>query len=99
MAGAAHADVERGQMDIHAQKETFHHFLMVCLWGTLLVIMSVALLTVAFAMNIGWLAGVGAYAVIGAAAGFLMRMSAGWWALVIGSTVLLGLGGLIALLF
>ena len=99
MAEAAHAEAPRGGMDIHDQKETFHHFVAFSLWGTLLVIMLVALLTVAFAMNLGWFAGLTAYVVIGVAAGLFMRMSGSWWVLVIGTTVLAGAGGLIALLF
>lgn len=99
MAEAAHAEAPRGGMDIRDQKETFHHFVVFCLWGTLHVIMIVALLTVAFAMGLGWFAGIAAYAVIGVAAGLFMRMSGSWWMLVIGTTVLLGAGGVVSLLF
>jgi len=99
MAEAAHAGSPRGGMDIQDQKETFHHFVVSCLLGTLSVIMIVALLTAAFAMGFGWFAGVAAFAAIGVAAGLLMRMSGSWWVLVIGTTLLLGAGGLISLLF
>jgi hypothetical protein len=80
-------------------KLTFEHFLSFSLWGTLQVIMVVALLTVAFAMGLGWLAGVGVYAVIGALAGLALGMRGTWWGMVVGTTVLLALGGLISLLF
>jgi hypothetical protein len=99
MAEAAHAGAPRGGMDIQDQKYTFHHFVVFCLWGTLQVIMIVALLTVAFAMGLGWFAGVAAYAAIGVAAGLFMRMSNSWWVLVIGTVVVLGAGGLVTLLF
>lgn len=97
MAGAT--DYHHGDMDIHDQKSTFSHFLTFCLWGTLLVLMAVALLTVAFAMGFGWFPGVGAYAGLGVVAALALGMRSGWWMLVIGSTVLLGLGGLVSLLF
>ncbi len=99
MAEAAHAEAPRGAMNIQDQKETFHHFVAFSLWGTLLVIMLVALLTVAFAMNFGWFAGLAAWAVIGVVAGVLMRMSGSWWVLVIGSTIVMGAGGVFSLFF
>lgn len=99
MGDTAHGATTRGGMDIHDQKSTFHHFLNISLWGTLVIIMSVALLTVAFAMGFGWMAGLGAYAAIGVIAGFALGMRGSWWALVIGSTIVLGLGGLIGMVF
>ncbi len=97
MAEAAHAAPPRGEMDIQDQKDTFKHFVSFSLWGTLLTIMLVALLTVAFAMGFGWYAGLAAWVVIGAAAGFFMKMSGAWWVLVVGSTILFGVGGLFSL--
>lgn len=85
--------------EFHEHKLTFDHFLAFSLWGTVIIIMSVALLTVAFAMGFGWLAGVGAYAAIGVLVGLALGMRGAWWGLVIGSTVLLALGGLVSLLF
>ena len=95
MSEGAHAATDHGNMDVHEQKDTFHHFVSFGLWITLLIIMSVALLTVALAMGLGWLAGVGVYFVIGAAAGFGARLGASWWATLIATTLLLGVGGLI----
>ncbi len=97
MAGTA--NFARGGMDIHGQKSTFSHFLGVSLWGTLLIIMGVALATLAFAMGLGWWAGLAAYGGIGVLAGLAVGMKSGWWMTVIGSTILLGLGGLVSLLF
>jgi len=99
MGETAHGAADRGAMDIQDQKSTFHHFLNITLWGTLYTIMAVALLTVAFAMGYGWLAGVGTYAAIGAVVGFSLGMRGGWWALLIGSTIVLALGGLVTLFF
>jgi len=97
MAGAA--NFSRGDMDIHGQKSTFSHFLGVSLWGTLLIVMGVALATIAFAMNMGWFPGLAAFFAIGAVGGLVLGMKSGWWMTLIGSTVLLGLGGLVSLLF
>lgn len=99
MAEAAHASAAHGGMDIQEQKSTFHQFLTMCLWGTLHIMMVVALLTVAFAMNLGWFSGLAAYAVIGVGAALALKMNGSWWVFVIGTTVLLGLGGLVSLFF
>lgn len=95
MSADAHAAADHGHMDIHEQKDTFSHFLTAALWGTLHLVMAVALLTVAFALGFGWFAGLAAFFVIGAGAGLGMRMGAAWWAALIVQTVLLGIGGLI----
>ncbi len=99
MAESAHASAARGGMDIQEQKSTFQQFLALCLWGTLYVIMVVALLTVALAMGLGWFSGLAAFAAIGAGAGLMLKMSGSWWVSVIGATVVLGLGGLVSLFF
>ena len=98
MSDGAQAAAGHGGMDVHDQKDTFHHFLLFALWGTLLVVMTVALLTVGFAMGFGWFAGLAAYFAIGAGAGLGVRMGAAWWATLIASTALLGLGGLVVAL-
>jgi hypothetical protein len=89
------ASAGHGHMDIHEQQGTFHHFLLFSLWGTTLILQFVALFTVAFAMNLGWWSGMAAYVVIGAGIGLFAKMSSAWWATLIGSTILLGLGGLL----
>lgn len=97
--GAIEGAAERGAMDIQDQKSTFKHFLNISLWGTVYTTMAVALLTVAFAMGYGWFPGLSAYVAIGAVAGFALGMRGGWWALLIGSTIVLALGGFVTLLF
>jgi hypothetical protein len=100
MAEAAHGDHhDRGHMEITDQKETFHGFLVATVWGCALVAMSVALFTLAFAMNLGWFAGLGAYLAIGVATGVLFKQGGAWWAMLIASTVLLGIGGAVVSLF
>lgn len=93
MGQAAHGHQETGAMDIADQKNTFSGFLTFTTWGTALIVMSVACLTVAFAMGNGWFAGVAVYAVLGVAAGLLLRMSGAWWASLIGAVVLFLIGG------
>ncbi len=92
-AVAGHHD--HGEMDIHEQKGTFHHFLLFALWGTVLLIQSVGLLTFAFAVGLGWWAGLAVYVAVGVGAGLFAKMGGAWWATLIASTVLLGIGGLI----
>ena len=98
MAEAAHTGSD-GRMDLSEHRATFSSFMKVSEWGTILIVAGVALLTVAFAMGLGWFAGLLTYAAIMVAAGLLMRMSAVWWATVVVSVVLLGIGGGIVGLF
>ncbi|HVY03844.1 MAG TPA: aa3-type cytochrome c oxidase subunit IV [Caulobacterales bacterium] len=95
MSTDAHAVADRGHMDIHEQKGTFGHFVTFALWGTLHMIMAIALLTVAFAVNAGWFAGVAVFFVIGAVAGLAMRLGGAWWAALVVQTVLLAIGGVV----
>ncbi len=92
MAQAAHQNAHGG-MDIADQKNTFTGFLHAALWGSALIIMLVALLTFAFAMNLGWFAGLGAFAVIGAGVGLLFRMSGAWGTMLSALVVARGAGG------
>ena len=95
MSDHAHASGEHGHMEITEQKGTFSAFLQFALWGTLLIVMTVALLTVSFAMGYGWFAGLAAFFVIGAAAGLGVNMGGAWWAALIIITLVLGGGGAI----
>lgn len=95
MAEAAHDDHAHGHMDIRDQRETFHGFLVASIWGCGYVAMGVALATLAFAMNLGWWAGLAAFVVIGVGVGVLFKQGGAWWATLIGLTVLLGLGGIV----
>jgi Bacterial aa3 type cytochrome c oxidase subunit IV len=85
--------------EFREHKTTFDHFLAFSLWGTLLIIMSVAMFTVAFAMGLGWMTGVGVFLGIGVLAGLALGMGGAWWALVIITSILLALGGLVTLFF
>ena len=95
MAEAAHGDSAHGHMDIKGQRETFHGFLVATVWGCGLVAMSVALLTLAFAIGAGWWAGLGAFVVIGVVVGMLFKQSGAWWAMLIGVAILSAIGGAI----
>jgi len=84
-----------GGMDITDQKETYHGFLMASLWTGGLIAQSVMLLTLAFAINMGWWPGFFAFVAIGVVIGLLFRMQSVYWAVQVGMWVLLGLGGMI----
>jgi hypothetical protein len=100
MAEAAHASGDGEDILLtQSRQETFGHFITATVWFTLHVVMAVALLTVAFALGAGWLAGVAVYAAIGVLAGLVLRLGGAYWALVIGSSILLALGGLVTFLF
>ncbi len=94
MGQAAHGqDNSQGAMDIADQKSTFSGFMSVTVWSSALIAMSVACLTVAFAMGAGWFAGVGVYAVLGVAIGLVMRMGGVWWATLVATVILFLAGG------
>lgn len=82
-------------MDIHEQRETFSSFLTGTVWTSTHVAQLVALLTLAFAIGMGWWSGLTAYIVIGVVAGLAFRMSGAFWAAQIAQWVLLVLGGMI----
>ncbi|MBY0568554.1 MAG: aa3-type cytochrome c oxidase subunit IV [Hyphomonadaceae bacterium] len=90
----SHSDA-RGNMDIRDQKETFGGFLSATVWTSCFVIQSVALLTLAFAIGLGWWAGLAAFAVIGIAIGFAFKLPGVFWATQIVLWVLMGIGGMI----
>jgi hypothetical protein len=84
-----------GHMDIQDQKETFHGFLMATVWTCGLIAQSVMLLTLAFAIGLGWWPGFAAFVVIGIALGGIFKLSGVYWATQVALWALLGLGGLI----
>lgn len=84
-----------GGMDIHDQKSTFHGFLMASLWTSVLIAQSVMLLTLSFAIGMGWWPGFCAFVAIGVAVGLIFRMGSVYWAVQVALWVLLALGGLI----
>jgi hypothetical protein len=93
MAGHAHTDDDHthGEMDIADQRQVFDWFMVATVWGCLLTAMVVAAATGAFALGWGGLAGVAIWAALGIAGGFALKRGAPWYALVIVSTVILGL--------
>jgi hypothetical protein len=91
-------EYHRGHMDISEHKQTFSAFLKITEWGTVLIVASVAMFTVAFAMGFGWFPGLIAFVALCAAAGFLMKMGAAWWATTIALTVLMAIGGAVTAL-
>jgi len=85
----------RGHMEIQDQKDTFHGFLMATVWTSGLIAQSVMLLTLAFAIGLGWWPGFVAFVVIGIVIGSAFKLSGVYWATQVALWVLLALGGLI----
>jgi hypothetical protein len=82
-------------MNIEDQKETFHGFLAATIWLCAHIAQYVLLLTLAFAIGLGWWAGLAGFFAVGVVAGLLFRMSGVWWAAQVVQWLLLGLGGLV----
>lgn len=95
--GADHGSAGHGHMDITGQKAMFSGFLKTTEWACVMLAMMLGLTVFAFAMGMGWWTGLIVWLVIGALAGFLMGLGGGWWAFVIGSTVLLAVGGAVTM--
>lgn len=84
-----------GGMNIQDQRDTFSGFLATTVWSSALIAQGVALLTLAFAIGVGWWAGLAAFVAIGAVIGLAFRMSSLFWAVQVVLWVLLSVGGLI----
>ena len=88
--GGAHGD-----MDIRDQKETFHGFLSASVWTSGLIAQAVMLLTLSFAIGMGWWPGFFAFVAIGVAVGLIFKLPSVYWAVQVALWALLGLGGMI----
>jgi len=85
----------RGHMDIQDQRETFHGFLMATVWVGGLLAQAIALLTLAFAIGLGWWTGLAVVVILGVALGLVFRLSGVFWAVQVALWVILALGGII----
>ena len=92
--GSDHTDMDK-VMDMPAHRAMFKGFMKAAEWGTLMIVMLVALLVVGFAMGLGWWVGLIAWVGIGLAAGALLGLGGAWWATLAVSTVLFGLVGVV----
>lgn len=92
------SDYVRGEMDIAHQKSTFDGFIAVSVWGSLLTIVSVLYLTLAFAVGMDWLVSLIATAIVGGALGMALGMKTSWY-VTLGGLFVFGLvcGGLVQL--
>jgi Bacterial aa3 type cytochrome c oxidase subunit IV len=95
--GSDHGSTEHGKMDITSQKAMFDGFIKTTEWSCVMLAMLLGLTVFAFAMGLGWWTGLIVWVLIGVAAGFLMGLGGAWWATLIGSTVLLAIGGAITM--
>jgi hypothetical protein len=84
-------------MDMPAHRAMFSGFIKATEWSCVSLAMLLGLIVPAFAMGMGWWTGLGAWFLIGLAAGFLMKLGGGWWLWLGLSTVLLLIGGAITM--
>ena len=91
--GANHGEAA----DLPAHEAMFSGFLKTVEWSLVGLAMLLALTVLAFAIGLGWWAGLIAWLVIGLVAGFLLNMGGAWWAVLGVSTVLLAVGGAITM--
>ncbi|HPE47838.1 MAG TPA: aa3-type cytochrome c oxidase subunit IV [Hyphomonas sp.] len=73
-------EYHHGEMDIHAQEDTWHGFIRFSLWGSLMLflILGHAILTIPLGLH--WAVSLGIMAVVGIGAGLLLKMGGRWFA-------------------
>ncbi|OLF81240.1 hypothetical protein AWH62_00770 [Maricaulis sp. W15] len=92
------SDYVRGEMNIADQKATFGGFIAVSVWGSLLTVVSVLYLTLAFAVGMDWLVSLIAVGIVGGVLGLALGMKTSWY-VTLGGLFVFGLvcGGLVQL--
>lgn len=86
----------RGSMEIGDQNGTYKGFLVWATWGSLLCSLAVLYLSLVFAAGQPWLGSLFGVAGLGVIAGMAMKLGGGWFATVIGLTVVSLISGGIA---
>ena len=98
----ATSEYHHGDMDIEAQKATWHGFIVGSTWGGLMIVLSVGYAVLAVAIGMNWMISLGIMAVVGLAAGLFLNMGGRWMAtlvlLIILALVVQGFIGLFGLL-
>ncbi len=77
-----------GQMDIDDQRRTFHGFMQVTIWSSLLTVVLVLYFTLIFAVGVAPFASLGASFVVGAIGGVSLRMASAYYITLVGLAVL-----------
>ena len=94
---ATHGSDHGDTADLPAHRAMFSGFLKVTEWSLVGLAMLLALIVLAFAVGLGWWTGLMAWAVIGLVAGLLLNMGGAWWAVLVVSTIVLGVGGAVTM--
>jgi hypothetical protein len=82
-----------GTMEIADQSGTYKGFLVWATWGTILISLTILFLTLVFAGGQPWLGSLFGVAALGIIAGLAMKLGGGWYAAVIGLTVVALISG------
>jgi hypothetical protein len=79
----ATSEYHHGEMDITAQEDTWHGFIVGGTWGTLLTFMTIGYAVLAVAIGINWMVSLGLIAAFGFAAGLFLNLGGRWMATVV----------------
>ena len=90
MAGG-HSDYTRGTMKIDEQSGTFSGFMGGTKYGGALIALFVIMPTLVFAVNLHWFPSLIATLVLGVILGIVMKFKGGWYAGLIGLSILVAL--------
>ncbi|MCU0883037.1 MAG: aa3-type cytochrome c oxidase subunit IV [Hyphomonadaceae bacterium] len=85
-----------GSMEISDQTGTYKGFLVWATWGSLICALAVLFLSLVFAAGQPWLGSLFGVAALGVVAGMAMKLGGGWFATVVGLTVVSLISGGIA---
>lgn len=93
------SDYTRGEMEISDQSNTFSGFIRTSIWFGGYTVLGVLMLTLTFAVGMSWMTSLIITFVTGVVIGLALQMKMAWYGLLIGTTVFVGIIGLIAGLF
>ena len=96
----ADTNYERGEMDIEDHTETFGGFMTFSVYGGAAIIVSLLFPILVFGVNLAWPASLLVSVVIGVILGVIMKFNARYYAIMIGTAILLAvIIGLLTLIF
>tara|TARA_R110002072_G_scaffold19558_5_gene72501 strand:+ start:886 stop:1188 length:303 start_codon:yes stop_codon:yes gene_type:complete len=93
------SDYTRGEMEITDQSQTFSGFIRTSIWFGGHTALGVLLLTLIFAVGMGWMVALMITFVAGVVMGLALQMKMAWYLFLVGASILIGITGLIAGLF
>jgi VIT1/CCC1 family predicted Fe2+/Mn2+ transporter len=87
----ANTNYTRGQMEIEGQEDTFSGFMGASVYGGAAIIVTLLFPILVFAVNLAWPAAMATTVILGVIIGVLLKFKAQWYAVLVGTAVLLAI--------